>query len=59
MAVDRFTGQDGAFFRGHGVITAPGEVTVGDQVLRTRRGIIINTGTEPAIPPIPGPAGRP
>src|SRR3984885_9449921 len=43
VAVDRCTGKGGTFFRGHGVITAPGEVTVGDQVLRTRRGIIINT----------------
>ena len=37
--------------------TAPGEVTAGDQVLRARRGIVINTGTDPAIPPIPGLAG--
>jgi pyruvate/2-oxoglutarate dehydrogenase complex dihydrolipoamide dehydrogenase (E3) component len=59
VAVDRFTGKGGTFFRGHGVITAPGEVTVGDQVLRARRGIIINTGTEPAIPPIPGLSGTP
>ncbi len=58
-AVDRFTGLGGTFFRGHGIITAPGEVTVGDHVLRTRRGIIINTGTEPAVPPIPGLAGTP
>jgi pyruvate/2-oxoglutarate dehydrogenase complex dihydrolipoamide dehydrogenase (E3) component len=57
--VDPFTGQGAKFFRGHGVITAPGEVTVGDQVLRARRRIIINTGTEPAIPPIPGLAGTP
>jgi pyruvate/2-oxoglutarate dehydrogenase complex dihydrolipoamide dehydrogenase (E3) component len=59
VAVDRFTGKGGTFFRGHGVITAPGEVTVGDQLLRARRGIVINTGTEPAIPPIPGLAGTP
>ena len=59
VAVDRFTGKGGTFFRGHGVITAPGEVTVGDHVLRPRRGIIINTGTEPVIPPIPGLAGTP
>ncbi|MDX6391724.1 MAG: hypothetical protein QOJ73_2787 [Streptosporangiaceae bacterium] len=59
VAVARFTGKGGTFFRGHGVITAPGEVTVGDHVLRTRRGIIINTGTEPVIPPIPGLAGTP
>lgn len=59
VAVDRFTGKGGTFFRGHGVITAPGEVTVGDHVLRSRRAIIINTGTEPVIPPIPGLAGTP
>jgi pyruvate/2-oxoglutarate dehydrogenase complex dihydrolipoamide dehydrogenase (E3) component len=28
-------------------------------VLRAKRGIVINTGTEPAIPPIPGLAGTP
>ncbi len=59
VAVDRFTGKGGMFFRGHGTITAPGEVTVGDQTLRARRGIVINSGTEPAIPPIPGLAGTP
>src|ERR1039457_2602185 len=41
VAVDRFTGKGGTFFRGHGVITAPGEVTVGDQVLRTDRKSVV------------------
>jgi pyruvate/2-oxoglutarate dehydrogenase complex dihydrolipoamide dehydrogenase (E3) component len=59
VAVDRFTGKGGQFFRGRGRITAPGEVTVGDQVLRARRGIIIATGTDPVAPPIPGLAGTP
>jgi pyruvate/2-oxoglutarate dehydrogenase complex dihydrolipoamide dehydrogenase (E3) component len=59
VAVDRFTGQGGRFFRGHGRITAPGEVTVGDQVLRARRGIVLNPGTEPFVPPIDGLAGTP
>jgi pyruvate/2-oxoglutarate dehydrogenase complex dihydrolipoamide dehydrogenase (E3) component len=59
VAVDRFTGKGGKFFRGTGRITAPGEVTVGDEVLRARRGIIINTGTEPSVPPINGLAGTP
>jgi pyruvate/2-oxoglutarate dehydrogenase complex dihydrolipoamide dehydrogenase (E3) component len=58
-AADRFTGKGGRLFRGHGKITAPGEVTVGGDVLRARRGIIIATGTRPAIPPIPGLAGTP
>jgi pyruvate/2-oxoglutarate dehydrogenase complex dihydrolipoamide dehydrogenase (E3) component len=59
VAADRFTGKGGQLFRGHGRITAPGEVTVGGDVLRARRGIVIGTGTAPAIPPIPGLAGTP
>jgi pyruvate/2-oxoglutarate dehydrogenase complex dihydrolipoamide dehydrogenase (E3) component len=59
VAADRFTGKGGRLFRGHGQITAPGEVCVGGDVLKARRGIIIATGTAPAIPPITGLAGTP
>jgi pyruvate/2-oxoglutarate dehydrogenase complex dihydrolipoamide dehydrogenase (E3) component len=66
VAVDRFTGKGGILVRGHGRISGPGEVTVtvpghdgGRQVLRARRGIVIATGTAPAVPPIPGLAGTP
>src|SRR5271166_4585659 len=63
VAADRFTGKGGHLVRGHGKITGPGEVTVsaegGTRVLAARRGIVINTGTEPAIPPLPGLAGTP
>jgi pyruvate/2-oxoglutarate dehydrogenase complex dihydrolipoamide dehydrogenase (E3) component len=59
VAVDRFTGKGGTLFRGRGTITAPGEVSVGQDVLRARRGIIINTGTQPFVPPIEGLAGTP
>ena len=59
VAVDRFTGKGGTLLRGHGRITGPGEVTVGGHVLRARRAIIINTGTEPFVPPIEGLAGTP
>jgi len=59
LAADRFTGKGGRLFRGHGTISAPGVVTVGGEVLRDRRGIIIATGTAPAIPPVPGLAGTP
>lgn len=59
VAAERFTNLGGTLLRGHGAITAPGEVTVGSDVLRARRGIVINTGTEPAVPPIPGLAGTP
>jgi pyruvate/2-oxoglutarate dehydrogenase complex dihydrolipoamide dehydrogenase (E3) component len=67
VAADRFTGLGGILVRGHGRVTAPGEVTViptagpdgGPQVLRASRGIVIATGTKPAVPPIPGLAGTP
>jgi pyruvate/2-oxoglutarate dehydrogenase complex dihydrolipoamide dehydrogenase (E3) component len=59
VAADRFTGLGGTLFRGHARITRPGEVTVGDDVLRARRGIVIGTGTAPAIPPIDGLAQTP
>lgn len=58
-AADRLADRGGRLVRGRGRITAPGEVTVGDRVLRARRGIVINTGTEPAAPPIDGLAGTP
>ena len=59
VAADRFTGKGGHLVRGRGTITGPGEVTVGDRVFRARQGIVINTGTEPAVPPIQGLAGTP
>jgi pyruvate/2-oxoglutarate dehydrogenase complex dihydrolipoamide dehydrogenase (E3) component len=63
VAVDRFTGKGGHFVRGRARITGRGEVTVdtaeGARVLRARRGILVNSGTEPAVPPVPGLAGTP
>ena len=63
VAVDRFTGKGGHFIRGRGRITAPGEVTVtaddGERVFRPRRGIVLATGTDPAVPPVAGLAGTP
>jgi pyruvate/2-oxoglutarate dehydrogenase complex dihydrolipoamide dehydrogenase (E3) component len=63
VAADRFTGKGGHLVRGSGKITGPGQVTVataaGSRVLQARKGIVINSGTEPAIPPIEGLAGTP
>jgi pyruvate/2-oxoglutarate dehydrogenase complex dihydrolipoamide dehydrogenase (E3) component len=59
VAADRFTGKGGHLVRGHGRITGPGEVTVGERVFRARRGIVLNPGTDPAVPPIEGLAGTP
>jgi len=71
VAADRFTGKGGHLFRGTGRITGPGQVRVdraggsagessdGSDLLLARRGIVIATGTDPAVPPIPGLAGTP
>jgi pyruvate/2-oxoglutarate dehydrogenase complex dihydrolipoamide dehydrogenase (E3) component len=72
VAADRFESKGGHLVRGRGTITGPGEVTVsvsgvsgasgasgGDRVFRARRGIVINSGTAPAIPPVQGLAGTP
>jgi pyruvate/2-oxoglutarate dehydrogenase complex dihydrolipoamide dehydrogenase (E3) component len=59
VAVDRFTGTGGRFVRGRGRITGPRTVAVGDQEFAARRAIIVNPGTEPAVPPIPGLADTP
>jgi pyruvate/2-oxoglutarate dehydrogenase complex dihydrolipoamide dehydrogenase (E3) component len=59
VAVERFTGKGGTFVRGHGRLTAPGEVTVGDAVYRARRGVVIATGSAPVVPPLEGLAGTP
>jgi pyruvate/2-oxoglutarate dehydrogenase complex dihydrolipoamide dehydrogenase (E3) component len=66
LAVERFEGQGGMFVRGRGRITAPGEVTVESldgrrppRVLRASQGILVNTGTDPAVPPIDGLAATP
>lgn len=54
IAVGRFEGKGGRFVRGHGRITARGEVTVGDQIFRASRAVILASGTIPSVPPIPG-----
>ena len=71
VAADRFTGKGGHLFRGTGRITGPGQVQVTPargtadgrqqdvQLLRAKRGIVIATGTDPAVPPIAGLAGTP
>ena len=43
-----------ALVRGHGRITGERIVQVGDEALTARRAVVIATGTEAAVPPIPG-----
>jgi pyruvate/2-oxoglutarate dehydrogenase complex dihydrolipoamide dehydrogenase (E3) component len=63
VAADRFAGKGGHLVRGRGRITSAGRVTVtgaeGTRVFQARQGIVINTGTDPAIPPLEGLAGTP
>ena len=63
VAADRFADKGGHLVRGRGKITAPGQVTVtgtgGTRVFQARTGIVINTGTDPAIPPLDGLDGTP
>ncbi len=63
VAVERFEQVGGRFVRGWGRISAPGEVTVvttsGRRVFRAAKAIVLNPGTAPAIPPIPGLAQTP
>lgn len=66
VAAERFAGTGATLVRGKGRITGDREVTVepsgggGEhRVLRARRGIVVATGTVPAIPPIPGLAETP
>jgi pyruvate/2-oxoglutarate dehydrogenase complex dihydrolipoamide dehydrogenase (E3) component len=59
VAVDRFTNTGGIFVRGRARITGPHTVAVGDREFTASRAIVINTGTDPAVPPIDGLAGTP
>lgn len=59
VAVDRFTGKGGRFVRGAARITGPRTVQVGDEEFTAERAIVLNAGTEPAIPPVPGLADTP
>jgi pyruvate/2-oxoglutarate dehydrogenase complex dihydrolipoamide dehydrogenase (E3) component len=43
-----------ALVRGHGHVTGERTVQVGDETLSARRAVVIATGTEPVVPPIPG-----
>jgi pyruvate/2-oxoglutarate dehydrogenase complex dihydrolipoamide dehydrogenase (E3) component len=58
VAVERFTGKGGRFVRGRARLTGPHTVTV-EGVDYTAPAIVLNTGTDPLVPPIDGLAGTP
>ncbi len=54
VAVERFENKGGQFVRGRGRLISADSVAVGDQQFQAAKGIVLATGTAPAIPPIPG-----
>src|SRR5690348_9666838 len=58
-AVKRLEQAGVRFVRGHARLSGPGTVEVDGSSFRVARGVLLNTGTEPAAPPIDGLAGTP
>ena len=58
-AVERFESKGGRFVRAQGRLTSATTVAVDGQEFEATRGIVLNIGTDPAVPPIPGLAGTP
>ena len=58
-AVDRIEEAGVRFVRGTARLCGPGAVEVDGERIEVRRGIVLNTGTEPAVPPIEGLADTP
>lgn len=53
-AARRFGDRGGRLIRGRGRLIGPGTVVVGEQRMTAKRGVVIATGSKPAIPVIPG-----
>ena len=63
-AAKRFTGKGGRLVRGTGRLSGPRQVTVagndgGEATFSARLAVVLNPGTNPAVPPVPGLAGTP
>ncbi len=54
FAVERFKSHGGRFVRGRGRLTGPNTVMADGTTYEATRGIVIATGSQPFIPPIPG-----
>ncbi|MDQ4053680.1 MAG: NAD(P)/FAD-dependent oxidoreductase [Actinomycetota bacterium] len=59
VAVERLEKAGVRFVRGHGTLVGPGRVEVDGTTYSASRGVILNTGTEPGVPPVPGLAETP
>ena len=54
FATERFGQRGGRLIHGRGRLTGPRTVTVGDESIRARIGVVIATGSKPRVPPISG-----
>src|SRR6476619_3745311 len=59
VAVERLEAAGVRFVRGHGRLTGPRTVEVSGETFEASRGVVLNTGTAPAAPPIDGLADTP
>src|SRR4051794_30089752 len=59
VAVKRLEDSGARFVRGRGRLDGPGRVQVGSDTHVARRGVVLNTGTAPAVPSIEGLEGTP
>src|SRR3954454_3216518 len=59
VAVDRLVASGAEFVRGHARLAGERTVEIGSQTFVARRGVVVNTGTAPGVPPIPGLADAP
>jgi pyruvate/2-oxoglutarate dehydrogenase complex dihydrolipoamide dehydrogenase (E3) component len=59
VAVKRLEDAGARFVRGHGKLTGPRTVEVGGETYEASKGVVLNTGTRPATPPIEGLADTP
>ncbi|GGC03252.1 dihydrolipoyl dehydrogenase family protein [Cellulomonas carbonis] len=54
VAVDRFTGKGGTLVRGTGRLVGPGRVEVDGVPYTATRGVVVATGSAPAVPQVEG-----
>jgi pyruvate/2-oxoglutarate dehydrogenase complex dihydrolipoamide dehydrogenase (E3) component len=59
VAVERLEKAGVRFVRGHARLAGPRTVEADGSTYRASRGVLLNTGTEPAVPPIEGLEGTP
>jgi pyruvate/2-oxoglutarate dehydrogenase complex dihydrolipoamide dehydrogenase (E3) component len=59
VAVDRLVNKGATIIKDRATITGPTTVRAGDREYEASRGLVIATGTIPAVPPIDGLAGTP